>query len=111
MYHLLAICLVLHPQCVDVSIQQVLREKNYTEKMYKMQYGDLQEFEQCFTFACPKFLLPSPPPADAPQEDYMKDAMKHQTQVFMDEVKQQKMLPTIRRFVDFFQLFATDAQY
>lgn len=99
MYHLLAICLVLHPQCVDESIQQVLREKNYTEKMYKMQYGDLQEFEQCFTFACPKFLLPSPPPADAPQEDYMKDAMKHQTQVFMDEVKQQKMLPTIRRLV------------
>lgn len=102
MYHLLAICLVLHPQCVDESIQQVLREKNYTEKMYKMQYGDLQEFEQCFTFACPKFLLPSPPPADAPQEDYMKDAMKHQTQVFMDEVKQQKMLPTIRRSVEFF---------
>lgn len=99
MYHLLAICLVLHPQCVDESIQQVLREKNYTEKMYKMQYGDLQEFEQCFTFACPKFLLPSPPPADAPQEDYMKDAMKHQTQVFMDEVKQQKMLPTIRSYL------------
>lgn len=99
MYHLLAICLVLHPQCVDESIQQVLREKNYTEKMYKMQYGDLQEFEQCFTFACPKFLLPSPPPADAPQEDYTKDAMKHQTQVFMDEVKQQKMLPTIRSYL------------
>ena len=99
MYHLLAICLVLHPQCVDESIQQVLREKNYTEKMYKMQYGDLQEFEQCFTFACPKFLLASPPPADAPPEDYMKDAMKHQTQVFMDEVKQQKMLPTIRSYL------------
>ncbi|KAK3929849.1 Eukaryotic translation initiation factor 3 subunit L, partial [Frankliniella fusca] len=99
MYHLLAICLVLHPQCVDESIQQVLREKNYTEKMYKMQYGDLQEFEQCFVFACPKFLLPSPPPADAPAEDYMKDAMKHQTQVFMDEVKQQKMLPTIRSYL------------
>lgn len=99
MYHLLAICLVLHPQCVDESIQQVLREKNYTEKMYKMQYGDLQEFEQCFVFACPKFLLPSPPPADAPPDDYMKDAMKHQTQVFMDEVKQQKMLPTIRSYL------------
>lgn len=25
MYHLLAICLVLHPQCIDESIQQVLR--------------------------------------------------------------------------------------
>lgn len=42
MYHLLAICLVLHPQCIDESIQQTLRDKSYHEKMYKMQYGDLQ---------------------------------------------------------------------
>jgi hypothetical protein len=42
MYTLLAICLVLHPMCVDESIQQALREKNFHEKMYKMQYGDLQ---------------------------------------------------------------------
>lgn len=95
MYHLLAICLVLHPQCVDESIQQVLREKNYHEKMYKMQYGDLDEFETCFVFACPKFLSPAPPMV--PQDDYVKEAMKHQTQVFMDEVRQQKMIPTIRR--------------
>lgn len=45
MYHLLAICLVLHPQCIDESIQQTLREKSYHEKMYKMQYGDLQVSE------------------------------------------------------------------
>ncbi|XP_061715338.1 eukaryotic translation initiation factor 3 subunit L [Cydia fagiglandana] len=98
MYHLLAICLVLHPQCVDESIQQVLREKNYHEKMFKMQYGDLTEFESCFTFACPKFLSPCPPPIE-PGSNYGKDAVKHQTQVFMDEVRQQKMLPTIRSYL------------
>ncbi|RVE54101.1 hypothetical protein evm_001224 [Chilo suppressalis] len=98
MYHLLAICLVLHPQCVDESIQQVLREKNYHEKMYKMQYGDLGEFESCFTFACPKFLSPCPPPIE-PGSNYGRDAVKHQTQVFMDEVRQQKMLPTIRSYL------------
>ncbi|XP_054273441.1 eukaryotic translation initiation factor 3 subunit L-like [Macrosteles quadrilineatus] len=97
MYHLLAICLVLHPQCVDESIQQVLREKNYHEKMYKMQYGDLVEFEACFTFACPKFLSPAPPMH--PQDDYVKEAMEHQKQVFMDEVRQQKMIPTIRSYL------------
>lgn len=48
MYHLLAICLVLHPQCIDESIQQVLREEKYHEKMYKMQYGDLNV--SCFFF-------------------------------------------------------------
>lgn len=99
MYNLLAMCLVLHPQCIDESIQQALREKGYHEKMYKMQYGDLQEFENCFQFACPKFLNPSPPPTDAPPDDYTKEPMIHQTQVFMDEVKQQKMLPTIRSYL------------
>ncbi|KAL4715858.1 hypothetical protein ACJJTC_014590 [Scirpophaga incertulas] len=98
MYNLLAICLVLHPQCVDESIQQVLREKNYHEKMFKMQYGDLGEFESCFTFACPKFLSPCPPPIE-PGSNYGRDAVKHQTQVFMDEVRQQKMLPTIRSYL------------
>ncbi|XP_013140214.1 PREDICTED: eukaryotic translation initiation factor 3 subunit L [Papilio polytes] len=98
MYHLLAICLVLHPQCVDESIQQVLREKNYHEKMYKMQYGEMSEFESCFTFACPKFLSPCPPPIE-PGSNYSRDAVKHQTQVFMDEVRQQKMLPTIRSYL------------
>ncbi|XP_026316729.1 eukaryotic translation initiation factor 3 subunit L [Hyposmocoma kahamanoa] len=98
MYHLLAICLVLHPQCVDESIQQVLREKNYHEKMFKMQYGDLGEFESCFTFACPKFMSPCPPPIE-PGSNYGRDAIKHQTQVFMDEVRQQKMLPTIRSYL------------
>ncbi|KAF5307035.1 hypothetical protein FQR65_LT07178 [Abscondita terminalis] len=99
MYHLLAICLVLHPQCIDESIQQTLREKNYHEKMYKMQYGDLQEFENCFVYACPKFLCPSPPPLDAIPDDYSKEAIQHQTQVFMDEVQQQRMLPTIRSYL------------
>lgn len=92
MYTLLAMCLVLHPQCVDESIQQVLREKNYTDRMFKMQYGDLQEFENCFQMACPKFLSMDP------AEDSVKEAVKYQTSVFMAEVKQQKMLPTIRRY-------------
>lgn len=99
MYHLLAICLVLHPQCIDESIQQTLRDKSYHEKMYKMQYGDLQEFENCFVFACPKFLSPCPPPVDSIPDDYSKDAIKHQTAVFMDEVQQQKNLPTIRSYL------------
>lgn len=55
--------------------------------MYKMQCGDMNEFESCFSFACPKFLSPCPPDPDAPIDDYGKDATKHQTQVFMDEVR------------------------
>ncbi|XP_019761835.1 eukaryotic translation initiation factor 3 subunit L [Dendroctonus ponderosae] len=99
MYHLLAICLVLHPQCIDESIQQTLRDKSYHEKMYKMQYGDLQEFENSFVYACPKFLSPYPTPIVSGIDDVSKEAIKHQTQVFMDEVQQQKMLPTIRSYL------------
>jgi len=109
MYTLLAMCLVLHPQCVDESIQQVLREKNYTDRMFKMQYGDLQEFENCFQMACPKFLSMDP------AEDSVKEAVKYQTSVFMAEVKQQKMLPTIRRYFNlivhiFISMFSTIRQ-
>ena len=99
MYHLLAICLVLHPQYIDESIQQVLREKLYHEKMYKMHNGDLKEFETCFLIACPKFLSPYPPTPDLPREDYTKEATKHQCRVFMDEVQQQLVLPTIRSYL------------
>lgn len=97
MYHLLAICLVLHPQCIDESIQQVLREKNYNDNMYKMQCGDLEVFKYFFVFACPKFVSPCPP-LDS-QDDYVKEPLEHQTQVFMDEVKQQLELPTIRSYL------------
>lgn len=99
MYHLLAICLVLHPQCIDESIQQTLREKSYHEKIYQMQIGNLEEFENCFVYACPKFLSPCPPAIDCAPDDYSKEAIQHQTAVFMDEVQQQKMLPTIRSYL------------
>lgn len=99
MFHLLAICLVLHPQCVDEGLTQTLREKSYHEKMYKMQCGELNEFENCFLFACPKFLSLVPPTPGESNDDYVREAIKHQTQVFMDEVIQQKMLPTIRSYL------------
>lgn len=99
MYHLLAICLVLHPQCIDESIQQVLREKNYNENMYKMQCGDLEVFKNFFLFACPKFVSPCAPPFESQADDYVKEPLEHQVQIFMDEVKQQLELPTIRSYL------------
>ena len=69
MYVLLAMCLVLHPQRIDESLHSMLKEKNYAEKMNKMQAGDISEFDACFTFACPKFLSPVPPPIDGLSSD------------------------------------------
>jgi len=99
MYQLLTICLVLHPQCIDESIQQALRDKNYHESMYQMQCGELDVFQSFFVFGSPKFISPCPPSSQLTEGDFTKDPMKHQTQVFMDEVRQQQELPTIRSYL------------
>ena len=100
MYTLLAICLVLHPQRIDESLHSMLKEKNYAEKMNKMSQGDLSEFEASFNFACPKFLSPVPPSFDVAigvdVGSLHKEPLRLQMNVFMDEVKQQLLLPTIR---------------
>lgn len=98
MYHLLAICLVLHPQYIDESLQHALRDKNFLETMNKMQRGELEEFQQCFLYACPKFVPATPPLSDS-DTDLVEETIKHQKDVFMDEVRQQKNLPTIRSYL------------
>ncbi|RZF34035.1 hypothetical protein LSTR_LSTR013430 [Laodelphax striatellus] len=60
--------------------------------------GELREIQDCFRFACPKFILPYAPDYDN-KDDLDKNATDYQVQVFMDEVRQQKMLPTIRSYL------------
>merc|ERR1711997_1149770 len=111
MYVLLAICLVLHPKRIDESIHSMLKEKNYSEKINKMQAGDLSEFEACFAFACPKFLSPVPPALDDKKDnvDSMhKEPLRLQQKVFMDEVKQQMILPTIRPYLKLYTSMPMD---
>merc|ERR1711902_356676 len=97
MYVLLALCITLHPQRIDESLLTTLREKNYADKMNKMQRGELAEFETCFTFSCPKFLSPVPPAYEAAQFDsdaLHKEPLRLQLKVFMEEVQQHLKLYT-----------------
>lgn len=98
MYTMLAICLVLHPMRIDESVHSQLREK-FSEKMLRMQKGDLTEFEGCFSFACPKFLSPVAPNYDAAPTNFHKEPFQQQLKVFLDEVMQQQLLPTIRSYL------------
>merc|ERR1719422_1656206 len=99
MYTLLSICLVLHPMRIDESVHSYLREK-YQDKMNKMQRGDMQEFEACFAFACPKFLSPVPPNFDMMQANPKdKEPFQLQLQVFKEEVEQQIQVPIIRSYL------------
>jgi translation initiation factor 3 subunit L len=106
MYGLLAICLSLCPQRVDETVHTTLREK-YSDKMVRMQKGDEACFEELFSYACPKFINPAPPnfaltledPIKYPPMNYNQEAMRLQTKLFLNEVKQQSMVPTVRSFL------------
>lgn len=99
MYTMLAMCLVLHPICIDETIYSQLREK-YGDRMIKMQKGDMQEFETSFQFACPKFLSPVPPNYDIPlPANYHKEPYMQQLNVFLKEVVNQQLIPTIRSYL------------
>jgi len=99
MFVLLSVCLVLHPQRIDESLQSTLREKPHSERIMRMQKGELQEFENAFAFASPKFLSPVPPPVEAPPADHRREPFQQLAKVFMDEVQQQLTLPTIRSYL------------
>lgn len=74
MYALLAVSLSLCPQVtlVDETVNSQLREK-YGEKMLRMQGYDEDAFtvyDELFSYACPKFITPSPPSYEEPLVNY-----------------------------------------
>lgn len=118
LYGLLSICLTLCPQRVDENIQAVLREK-YSDKMLRMQRGDdqsLPSFEELFTFCCPKFITAASPnfamvledPATYPPQNFDREALRLQTKLFLQEVQQQALNPTIRSYLKFYTTIGTD---
>merc|ERR1719198_2585404 len=102
MYALLAVAISLCPQQqVDENLVSTLREK-FSDRMLRMQSNnvDLSAYEELFAFACPKFVSPSPPPYDDWPPTYNpQEAYRLQLRLFLAEVNQQKMLPTIRSFL------------
>ena len=74
MYALLAIALSLCPQVklIEETVNSQLREK-YGEKMNRMQRYDDEAFaiyDELFSYACPKFITPSPPSFEEPLVNY-----------------------------------------
>ncbi|CAG7785475.1 unnamed protein product [Allacma fusca] len=99
MYTMLAVCLVLHPQSIDESINAVLQDRKFAEKIARMQAGDLKEFENSFLFACPKFLSPVPTSLDGAAPEQTQEPLHIQKTIFLQEVAQQIYLPTVRSFL------------
>jgi hypothetical protein len=81
MYALLAICLSLCPQnkLIDENVSTQLKEK-YNDKMTKMQRYDDEAYaayDELFSYACPKFITPSPPILDQPLTNYNQVILPH----------------------------------
>jgi len=111
-YSLLAICLSLNPQRIEDNIHITLREK-HNDKMVRMQKGEEKAFEEAFSFSCPKFVSPFSPNYSAVLEDkypamnYNQDALRLQTRLFLQEIKQQALLPTIRSYLKLYTTIET----
>ena len=86
---------------VDENLQSTLKEK-FGERMARMQANnmDMGAYEDLFSFACPKFISPAAPKYDDLPANYnAQEAYKLQLRLFLQEVSQQKLLPTIRSFL------------
>ncbi|ONM28261.1 RNA polymerase I-associated factor PAF67 [Zea mays] len=145
MYALLAICLSLCPQnkLIDENVSTQLKEK-YNDKMTKMQRYDDEAYaayDELFSYACPKFITPSPPILDQPLTNYnqtviflarlivqealpilalpgkpnllQQDAYRLQLKLFLYEVKQQQLLSGIRSYLKLYSTITISklAQY
>ncbi|CAE6121167.1 unnamed protein product [Arabidopsis arenosa] len=83
-----------------------LRDK-YGEKMMRMLRYDDEAFgiyDELFSYACPKFITPSPPSFEEPLVNYnqlelSQDAYRLQLKMFLYEVKQQQLLSGVRTFL------------
>ncbi|CAI6340422.1 unnamed protein product [Periconia digitata] len=99
MYALIAICVAFHPTRLDDTIHTALREK-YGEQFNRLQRGgpdSLPLFEELFRTACPKFINPTPPDFDNPEVNV--DPVEHHLRIFMDEVKNNMMSPTVKSYL------------
>uniref|UniRef100_T1IYX3 Eukaryotic translation initiation factor 3 subunit L n=1 Tax=Strigamia maritima TaxID=126957 RepID=T1IYX3_STRMM len=81
--------------------KQMYTQRTYqTDQINKQtEQMELSEFENSFSFACPKFLSPVPPAYDAPPANYQKEPFMLQLKVFLAEVEQQILLSTIRSYL------------
>ena len=107
---LLAIVTALCPGGrLEEQVAAKLHEK-YGEKVRRMALGEESSFEDVFSYACPKFILASPPPMDedALPTNLALDAHQVQLGVFMTEVKQQLPLPTIKSYLKLYRSIGVD---
>ncbi|EGC38581.1 hypothetical protein DICPUDRAFT_53222 [Dictyostelium purpureum] len=97
MYALLTICQALYPNKIDENVNNNLKEK-FGDKLLRLQKGDLSVYEELYTFAAPRCIGPVPPYISGYNVTAL-DSHRLQLSLFLEEVKQQSLLTTIRSYI------------
>ncbi|CEM12161.1 unnamed protein product [Vitrella brassicaformis CCMP3155] len=97
MYQLLLLCVCLHPHRLDESINMYLKDK-HADRHARLLKDDEQEYIDVFNYASPKFVHPGYPPFDDMDDYDPTELSRTQVEVFLEEVRHQKLVPTIRSF-------------
>ena len=100
-YHLLAMTLALCPQrcAVDEVMLTTLKER-LNEKIVRLEQGDLDAFSEMFKYACPKFVSFATHFSD--DRTNVAEALETQRGLFLREVQQQLVLPTIHSYLSLY---------
>eukprot|EP01132_Coremiostelium_polycephalum_P004251 gene4251-5320_t len=97
MYALLCICQALYPNKIDENVNTLLKEK-FGDKLLRLQKGEIGVYEELFTFAAPRCVGPVPPYMSGLNQSAL-DPHRLQLALFIEEVKQQSLLTTIRSYI------------
>jgi len=97
MLALLAISSYFCPLRLDESVNIQIKEK-HSEKVTRLQHGDMTVYDELFFIGCPKFL--SPVVSENSSSPFGSSGPRGlQLQVFKTEVEQQRLIPTLRSFL------------
>lgn len=97
MYALLAVLLTLCPKRIDEHIGNILKQEHHDKVSLA---GTTREIEQLFSYACPKFVLPSSSwSTDGEEIGSYLHAITLQRNTFIREIHQQALLPTIMSYL------------
>jgi translation initiation factor 3 subunit L len=114
MYALLVLLISTCPQRIDETISIQLRDR-HADKMQLMQRGDVNTAEEVLIFGSPKFISPVPINwSDEAQREAIatsnpnQEALRLQMKTFINELKQQSLLPIIRSYLKLYTTIGID---
>jgi len=106
MYSLLLVCTALCPQPLDESINKQISDR-FPEKHARLQRGEANCFEELFSYACPKFVSAALPSDLGEGTFKFNEAHERQLHLFLQDVKQQHLLPRISSYMKLYTSLQT----